>query len=227
MKEYDYTLNEKFNTNDDWVETAHGLKELRFVLKKIKDNPTAREWTLTRDDHPRQTLYTNEDGYALIDMLDTVEELGSDALDSDKWNMLTTLTDEDRISMNVNGLDSHFFVHEDERKKPPKDYHECKIVRLGSSDIARLILSAPDAVALLAMGEDGDYHAYLVDRRNPDDKDVVIPKHYTKQFIAEHWLDIYDDEERTCTIHAAGHTINVYRSGLRGILIEIETRTID
>lgn len=77
------------------------------------------------------------------------------------------------------------------------------------------------------MGEDGDYHAYLVDRRNPDDKDVVIPKHYTKQFIAEHWLDIYDDEERTCTIHAAGHTINVYRSGLRGILIEIETRTID
>lgn len=105
MKEYDYTLNGKFNTNDDWVETAHGLKELRFVLKKIKDNPTAREWTLTRDDHPRQTLYTNEDGYALIDMLDTVEELGSDALDSDKWNMLTTLTDEDRISMNVNGLD--------------------------------------------------------------------------------------------------------------------------
>lgn len=98
MKAYDYTINGEFNTNDDWVETAHGLKELRFVLKKINDNATAREWTLRRDDHPGRILYTNDDGYALMDMLDTVEELGSDGLDSDSWDMLVTLADDDTAS---------------------------------------------------------------------------------------------------------------------------------
>lgn len=106
--------------------------------------------------------------------------------------------------------------------KHTKDYHECQVVSLGYSDIARLILSAPGAVAPLAMGEDGEYDAHIVDRRDPDNQNVVIPEHYTKQFTAEHWLDVYDDEERTYTIHADGHTINVYRAGLRGVLIEVE-----
>lgn len=94
-----------------------------------------------------------------------------------------------------------------------KNYKEHKAY-LGFSDVASLTLRAPDKTAILNFGEDGEYHAWMV-----DDENVEIPEHYTKQFECEHWLKVYDDD--ACSLNVKSPKIEVYTAGQRGCLIRL------
>lgn len=85
---------------------------------------------------------------------------------------------------------------------------------LGYSDTARLVLSSTDGVQALPLGGDGDYKAYIIDERTP------VPEHYTLHSEHRYWLKVYDDELCMLYIHYCS-TIQVYRSGTYGILIQV------
>lgn len=87
-------------------------------------------------------------------------------------------------------------------------------VKLGYSDIARLVLSSPDGVQALPMGGDGDYKAYIIGERTP------VPEHYTLHSEHRHWLKVYDDESGVLEIYRT-EKIRVYRSGNYGVLIQV------
>lgn len=99
-----------------------------------------------------------------------------------------------------------------------KNYKECNTVSLGISDVAALVLvgcrGEEGLVAeILKFGEDGDYRAYIADG------ETEIGSHYALKATFNHWLKVYDDENLVYDVMAK--TINVYRAGLRGCIIQI------
>lgn len=87
------------------------------------------------------------------------------------------------------------------------------IASLGCSDIASLTLRSVRDVDRLDFGEDGAYHAYIVD------SEATIGEHYTLCSEFQHWLKIYDDLDLAAEFVAA--TIKVYRSGQFGCIIQL------
>ena len=88
----------------------------------------------------------------------------------------------------------------------PKEY-------IGSSDIASLIFAGPRSVEYVDFGEDGSYHAYMV-----NDKNAAIGEHYQLAAEFQHWIRIYDDE--TLIKNISAETIKIYRSGMFGCIIQ-------
>lgn len=104
---------------------------------------------------------------------------------------------------------------------------------IGWSDIARLTVVASEGFHGLEFGEDGCYSAYIVD------ENAEIGDHYDLVFTEHHWIWIfsdYDVNDVNCTDenddcyyeHIAhgraifeGKTINVYRAGMMGCIIQI------
>ncbi len=99
-----------------------------------------------------------------------------------------------------------------------KNYKDCKVVDLGYSDMATLIMVGGSDKGLklkpLYFGSDGRYPVYIV-----EEEDVEIGSHYKKVETFKYWLKIYDDEENTFRIN--GTEINVYRAGDFGCIIQI------
>ena len=106
-----------------------------------------------------------------------------------------------------------------------KSYKEFEQICIGGSDIATLILVGryqEDGLKTqpLHFGEDGIYRAYLV-----YGSDVEIGSHYKKVATFNHWLKIYDDDEKTYEITAK--EINIYRAGVFGCIIQIINQFLD
>jgi hypothetical protein len=99
-----------------------------------------------------------------------------------------------------------------------KNYKEFEKEYIGGSDIASLILAGyveDKGLELkeLSFGEDGSYHAYVVD------KDTEIGSHYTKVAEFESWMKIYDDEKLVKSFEA--RKIIVYRAREMGCIIQL------
>lgn len=98
-----------------------------------------------------------------------------------------------------------------------KQYNEFPRRSIGSSDIATLTLVGMTADHLttefLYFGEDGSYSAYIIGER-----DVEIGSHYELVASFRRWMTIYDDNSCTATFH--GDSINVYRAGDYGCIIQ-------
>lgn len=95
-------------------------------------------------------------------------------------------------------------------------WYKDKSESIGCSDIATLLFFGLDkdyefVTKAMHYGGDGRYKAYIV-----NDK-ALIPDHYKLEASFEHWLRIYDDDEKTLEIKA--DHIEVYRSGDYGTLI--------
>lgn len=84
----------------------------------------------------------------------------------------------------------------------------------GVSDFAQLLFRFPNKAEIVNFGEDGDYKAWVV-----IDSEVEIPSHYTKVTEGNSWLDIIDDDR--VVAHLSGERFEVYRAGLRGLLIRV------
>ena len=100
-----------------------------------------------------------------------------------------------------------------------KNYKDFEQEYIGESDIATLILVGCRGeeglkTEQLHFGEDGCYRAYII-----TEPDVVIGSHYKKAATFNHWLKIYDDDEKTFEKHAK--EINIYRAGDFGCIIQI------
>ena len=93
-----------------------------------------------------------------------------------------------------------------------KGYKDFRVIELGFSDVASLVLRGCDNLGELKFGGDSDYRAYYVN------EPAVIGAHYELAFSCHNWLWIYDDMARTVQINAK--TINVYRAGEYGCIIE-------
>lgn len=91
-----------------------------------------------------------------------------------------------------------------------KTYKDFEKVRIGGSDLARLILDG-GKLEYLNFSEDGEYEAYFVY------EEIEIPSHYRKVFECKNSLWIYDDEERTLKV--SGDKIEIYRAGDFGCII--------
>lgn len=102
--------------------------------------------------------------------------------------------------------------------KTYKDFHKSHI---GSSDVASLIMigikETGRSLEFLNFGEDGDYYAYIIYRK--ENESVEIGNHYKKVVTFTNWLKIYDDCK--CTFKTEGKEINVYRAGEFGCIIEV------
>ena len=101
--------------------------------------------------------------------------------------------------------------------KTDKDF---ETVYIGGSDSASFILMGIKnnrTLEFLSFGEDGEYYAYLIHRK--ENKPVEIGEHYKKVATFTNWLKIYDDHESTLEIK--GKVINVYRAGEFGCIIEV------
>lgn len=98
-----------------------------------------------------------------------------------------------------------------------KQYNEFPRRSIGSSDIATLTLVGMTADHLttefLYFGEDGSYSAYII-----GEKDVEIGAHYELVASFRRWMKIYDDD--SCTASFYGDSINVYRAGDYGCIIQ-------
>ncbi len=102
-----------------------------------------------------------------------------------------------------------------------KTYKDFEIKRIGSSDIASLVLvgckrnekgeSLGVFAELLHFGEDNSYKAYYVT------EPCEIPEHYTKVTSFNSWLKIYDDDGLTFNEYG---DFNIYRAGMLGCIIE-------
>lgn len=93
-----------------------------------------------------------------------------------------------------------------------KNYKDYPSVSLGYSDIARLIVDSPAKLSWLKFGGDNEYYAYLVD------EEAEIGDHYSLEFEAEYWIQIYDDRGLTFKVYA--DQIKVYRAGNYGCIIQ-------
>lgn len=97
-----------------------------------------------------------------------------------------------------------------------KTYRDFTKKYIGASDIASLILVGCGDNGLnlkeLSFGEDGSYHAYVVDENN-----VKIGSHYHKVAEFNSWMKIYDDEELVKVFRA--EKIIVYRAAEMGCII--------
>ena len=83
-------------------------------------------------------------------------------------------------------------------------HYKNKMIIVGSSDIASLILRGCDNLFELRLGEDGVYLGYHV-----EDENVEIPEHYKLVFETYNWLKIYDDTKLTHEFQ--GKSIRVYK----------------
>ncbi len=99
-----------------------------------------------------------------------------------------------------------------------KNYHECKRIYLGESDMAQLILRTDNGVKAINFGEDGEYYAYFIDGEKID-----IPAHYACVIDEEcAWMWIYDDDSRTQKLNfKKDMRLRVYRAGEYGCIIQI------
>lgn len=103
-----------------------------------------------------------------------------------------------------------------------KTYKDFDKIYIGDSDIGSVILAGcREGEGLvsepLRFGEDGRYTAYLIKRAS--NEEVEIGSHYEKRASFRSWIRIYDDEELTYKAYA--ETINIYRSGDFGCIIEL------
>ena len=104
-----------------------------------------------------------------------------------------------------------------------KTYKDFETIYIGGSDSASLILMGIKetgqgrSLEFLNFGEDGEYYAYLIHRK--ENEPVEIGEHYKKVATFTNWLKIYDDYESTLDIK--GRVINVYRAGEFGCIIEV------
>lgn len=102
-----------------------------------------------------------------------------------------------------------------------KTYKDFETIYIGGSDVASLIMmglkETGRSLEFLNFGEDGEYYAYLIHRK--ENEPVEIGEHYKKVATFTNWLKIYDDYESTLDIK--GRVINVYRAGEFGCIIEV------
>lgn len=101
-----------------------------------------------------------------------------------------------------------------------KTYKDFETIYIGGSDSASLILMGiknKRTLEFLSFGEDGEYYAYLIHRK--ENEIVEIGSHYKLITTFNTWLKIYDDDE--CTFRTEGRVINVYRAGEFGCIIEV------
>ena len=102
-----------------------------------------------------------------------------------------------------------------------KTYKDFETIYIGGSDVASLIMmglkETGRTLEFLNFGEDGEYYAYIVSRK--ENEPVEIGEHYKKVATFTNWLKIYDDYESTLDIK--GKVINVYRAGEFGCIIEV------
>ena len=102
-----------------------------------------------------------------------------------------------------------------------KTYKDFREINIGMSDVASLIMmgikETGRSLEFLNFGEDGEYYAYLIHRK--ENEPVEIGEHYKKVATFTNWLKIYDDYESTLDIK--GKVINVYRAGEFGCIIEV------
>ena len=96
-----------------------------------------------------------------------------------------------------------------------KNYKEFEQKFIGASDIASLTCRSVNDVFSIDFGKDGTYYAYIVDGV------AEIGEHYTLVKSCKHWLKIFDDCEKTIDIYRYGSTINIYRAGEQGCIIQI------
>lgn len=96
-----------------------------------------------------------------------------------------------------------------------KSYKEYGGIPLGTSDSARIMLAGVKDARFINFGEDGFYHAYLVD------ENATIGEHYKLQFEMDGsaGASVYDDVERMATIPRCD-VIKVYRAGNFGCIIQ-------
>lgn len=101
-----------------------------------------------------------------------------------------------------------------------KTYRDFDREIIGGSDIAALTLTGctPDGVdcKMLKFGGDAAYKAYIV-----DDADVEIGEHYTLVATFKSWVRIYDDYGMSWEYSKNDATINIYRAGDYGCIIQI------
>lgn len=103
-----------------------------------------------------------------------------------------------------------------------KTYKDFGKTYIGGSDIASLVLVGCKAdkglkTEPLYFGEDGSYSAYIIEQTEKEE--IKIESHYTKVATFNHWLKIYDDDEKT--FDKRGKEINIYRAGQFGCIIQI------
>lgn len=96
-----------------------------------------------------------------------------------------------------------------------KLYKDYETITLGESDSARVMIAGCDDVHFINFGQDGFYHAYLVD------ENAIIGEHYKLQFEmnGKGGAYIYDDIERMASIPRCDK-INVFRAGEFGCIIQ-------
>lgn len=99
-----------------------------------------------------------------------------------------------------------------------KNYHECKRIYLGASDIAQLVLRTDNGAKAINFGSDGEYYAYIV-----EDEKTDIPAYYTCVIdVICAWAWIYDDDSRTQKINfKKDMRLRVYRAGEYGCIIQV------
>lgn len=95
-----------------------------------------------------------------------------------------------------------------------KNHHSYKVISIGASDIAELIVRGSGKVGTIAFGQDGSYSAYIVDA------ECEIPSYYKQIFECKNWLMIYDDEGKTFSLDNYGKTFRVFRAGEFGCIIQ-------
>lgn len=95
-----------------------------------------------------------------------------------------------------------------------KNYKDYFKQFIGESDIACLTVRACGDVGTIEFGEDGAYHARIVDG------DTEIPAHYERVFeTGEPWLWIYDDGGRVASL-TNKNGFGIYRAGDFGCIIQ-------
>lgn len=101
-----------------------------------------------------------------------------------------------------------------------KTYKNFEKQYIGDSDVACLIASGCGdggvKSEVIRFGGDNSYHAYIV-----RGKDVEIGSHYRLVASFRTWINIYDDQGLTFTLHEYDSTINVYRAGEYGCIIQV------
>lgn len=101
-----------------------------------------------------------------------------------------------------------------------KNYKDFEKTFIGGSDIATLIMVGcrDDGGGLvtepLRFGGDGSYYAYIV-----EGEDVQIGSHYRLVATFNHWLKIYDDDERVYSDDAK--EFRIYRAGDYGVILQV------
>lgn len=83
---------------------------------------------------------------------------------------------------------------------------------LKSDKIGYFVISFPNKVDVLDMGEAENYKCHIV-----FDNESEIPECYAKCGSGNHWCKLYDDTGAVMVIH--GENIDIYRVGERTVLV--------